>query len=120
MELAEWSALDIAQMACGYHHRIVGEEVLWIEVIGLLVLYNTLAWLCPFLLYLKKFVLYDLPAQFSVCQNAVIVVDSTLQLVIFCMKLLLTKSCELSEAHLNDGLCLDFIKVKPIIKPSTI
>ena len=109
LEFGQRSTLDVTHVTQRNDNLIIGIEVLCIEFFcaG----HNlSLTFVSELILHFFQFVLDYLAAEFIVSKNLIVVLYLLLQLVIFCMQFFLLQTCELAQAHINNGLGLYFIQ----------
>ena len=114
-ELCQRSTLDVAHVADGHHHLVVGIEVLSVELFGAghdlcLALVGIL------LLHLYQFVLDNLAAQVVVGQDLIVVCNLCLQFVELVVQVLLAQTSQLAQAHVHDSLRLQFVQVEACLQ----
>ena len=93
-ELCQGGALDVAHVADGHHHLVVGIEVLGVELVGVGHDFRA-AHVTELLLHFQQFVLDDLAAQVVVGEYLVEVLYLLHQFVILGMQLVLLQTGEL-------------------------
>ena len=103
VELVEVGALDIAHVRNRNDHRIIGIEVLGIELV---IEGNDLraTLVAILLLHFEQIVLHHFLATLRIVENLLQVGNELLQIVELLMKLLDTQTCQLRESHIDDGL----------------
>ena len=116
-EVRQWCSFDIPKMTHGNNYRIIWIEILCIE---LMFIRNNLcaAVITVFLLYLVQLILHHLLTKFGIRKNVFQISDEFFQFIIFCMQLIHAKSCQLRQTHVNNGLTLQIIQVKPLFQIS--
>ena len=114
-ELRQWSALDISQMTDRNHHRIVGIEVFGVELFARVFDFST-AFITILFLHFLQFILHHLLAKFRVIEYRLQIGNLALQFFIFGMQLIHTQTCQLAQAHVNDGLRLQFVKFETLFQ----
>ena len=114
-ELAQRRALDVAQMAHGYHHGVVGIEVFGVELVLVRLDLGTTG-IAILFLNLLKLILHDLLAQFGIVKDCLQMGDELLQLFILVAQLVHAQTCELCQTHVYDGLRLELVKLETLLK----
>ena len=112
-ELAQRSALDVAQMADGDNHWVVGIKVLCVELLAR-VAYLSAALVAIFLLHFLQLVLHHLLAELGVGENLLQVSYELLQVVVLLVQLLHAQTSELAQTHVDDSLCLHLVEVETL------
>ena len=109
MELVQRRTLDIAHMADGNHHRIIGIEVLCVELVveGDNLCTTLVAIL---LLHLQQVLLHHLLTALGIVENLLQVGDELHQFVVLLVQLLDTQAGELCQTHIDDSLRLKLIQ----------
>ena len=102
-------------MAHGDDYRVVGIEVLWIELV-VVGLDHGAACVTILLFHLVEFVLHHLLAKFRVIENLVQIVDGLHQLVKLVVQLLQAQACELAQTHIHNRLALQFIQLETLLQ----
>ena len=115
VELVKLGALDVAHVRNGDDHRIVGIEVLGIELV---VEGNNLgaALVAILLLHLLQFLLHDLLATLGVVEDFLQVGNELHQVVVLLMQLVDTQASQLTQAHVDDGLRLELVQVEALFQ----
>ena len=104
--------LDVAHSGYGDHHIVISDDVLVVE----LTLIRTdfgLALVSELLLDFLQLILDDAHLKVDIAEDSVYLIDESLQLCKFILKLLLLHPGKLAETDLHDGSCLDFSKIEP-------
>jgi len=114
-ELRKRRALDISEVAYRYYNRIIGVEILRIELLTR-ILYLRAALVSILFLNLQKLVFHYLLAQFGVVEYRLQVSNLSLKLLILCMQLLHAQTCKLCKAHVDYRLRLQLVQLKPCLK----
>ena len=112
-EFRQGGALDVAQVADGYHHGVVRVEVFGVELLAR-VLYLRAARVAILLLDLLQLVLHHLLAQFGVVEYGLQVCDELFQLVVFLVQLVHLQARQLAQAHVDDGACLNVVEAETL------
>ena len=102
-------------MAHGDDYRVVGIEVLWIELV-VVGLDHGAACVTILLFHLVEFVLHHLLAKLRVIENLVQIVDGLHQLVKLVVQLLQAQACELTQTHIHNRLALQFIQLETLLQ----
>ncbi len=111
VEFVQMGTLDIAHVADGDDHWIIGIEVLGIElVVEGDNLGTTLV--AILLLHLLQLILHHLLTTLRIVENLLQVSNKLHQVVIFLMQLVNTQAGELTQAHINDSFRLQLVQVK--------
>ena len=114
-EFAQRSALDVAQVADGDDHGVVGVEVFGVE---LMLVGDDLgaSLIVELLLHFQKLFLHHFFARLGIVKNGLQFLDVPHQLVKLGMQLLQTKTRELREAHVDNGLALEVVEVEALLQ----
>ena len=114
-ELRKSRALDVSKMAYRDDNRVIGIEVLGIELV---LVRNNLrtALITIFLLHLKQLVLHNLLAKLWVAEYLLEVCYLSFEFFILCVQLVHTQARELRESHIDDCLRLQLVYVKPLLQ----
>ena len=109
MEVGQRGTLDVAHVADGDDHLVVGIEVFGIEFLAGVDDFGA-PLVAELLLHFHQFVLDDLHAKVVVAQNLLEIFYLFQQLVVFAPELLLHQVGQLAEAHFHDGLGLHLVQ----------
>ena len=115
VELIQVGTLDVTHVRNGDNHRIVGIEVLGIELV---VEGDNLCTTCVAILlfHLLQLVLHDLLAALGVVQDFLQVGNELHQVVVLLVQLVDTQTCELAETHIDDSLRLQLVQVEALLQ----
>ena len=102
-------------MAHGDDYRVVGIEVLWIELV-VVGLDHGAACVTILLFHLVQLVLHHLLTKLRVIENLVQIVDGLHQLVKLVVQLLQAQACELAQTHIHNRLALQFIQLETLLQ----
>ena len=114
-EFRQSSTLDVAKVTYCDNNRVVRIEVFSVKLMFVRDNLCTTS-VAIFLLNFIKLILHNLLAKFWIAQNLLKVCNLTLQLLIFCMKLIYTQTCELRQTHIYDSLRLDIVNLKTLLQ----
>ena len=114
-EVGQRRALDVAKMADGDDDRIVGIEVLGIELV---LVGDDLgaAGIAILLLHLQQFLLHDLLAALGIVEDFLQFATELHQIVELLVELVHAQAGELRETHVDNGLRLQFVEFEARLK----
>ena len=112
-EFGQRGALDVAEVADGDHHFVVGIEVLGVEVREIGQDFR-FAFVAIGGFDLEQLVFDHLFAKFGIREDLIEIGNALFEFVIFGMEFLLLQAGELRQTHINNGLGLDFVEGKAL------
>ena len=115
VKLGERRALDVAQMANGDNHGVVGIEVFCIEFVFVGDDFGA-PFVTKLLLHFLQFGLHHTLTLFGIVQNKLQSGNKFFQFLIFCVQLFDTQARELRQTHVYDGFTLQFIKLETFLQ----
>ena len=115
LEVGERSTLDIAEVADGDDDRVVGIEVLCIELVLVRDDFRT-AVIAIFLLYLLQLCLHHFFTTLRVVQNLLQVLDGLHKFLKFLVQLIETQTRQLGQTHIDNCLGLQFVETETLLK----
>ena len=114
-ELRKRRALDIAQMADGNHHGVVGVKVLGIELFARILDFRA-AFVTVLFLNLLQLVLHYFLAKLRVVKDLLQVRYAAFYLLVLGVQLVHAQAGKLAEAHVYDGLRLYLVKAETLLE----
>ena len=114
-EFCQRSTLDVSHVADGYHHFVVGIEILGIELVGVGENLCT-SHVVEHVLDFQQLLFDYLAAECVVGEYLIEVFNLLHQVIVFGMQLILLKSCQLCQTHIHDGFTLNFIQSEALFQ----
>ncbi len=115
MEVGKRCTLDIAHVADGDHHRIIGIEVLGVE---LMIEGDNLclALIAILFLHLQQVFLHHLLATLRIIQDFLQVSNEFHQVVVLLVQLIDTQAGQLAQTHIYDSLRLQLVEFEALLQ----